>query len=152
MANCLSWQVLTDRLRTIRQGVVAFRLGDGRGPAGTRRRGRAMTCGGRLIPMVAARILAFLGGFVLVLLPLRSAVRTFVLPRGVNDSLTRMVVLSVMRLFLLVASPKRTFAFRDRVMALFAPVALLCLPVVWVVVVTCGYVGMFWAAEAGDAA
>jgi hypothetical protein len=102
--------------------------------------------------MVAARILAFLGGFVLVLLPLRSAVRTFVLPRGVNDSLTRMVVLSVMRLFLLVASPKRTFAFRDRVMALFAPVALLCLPVVWVVVVTCGYVGMFWAAEAGDAA
>jgi hypothetical protein len=101
--------------------------------------------------MVILRILAFAVGASLVILTLRSAVRTFVLPRSVNDSLTRKVFALVFRVFLLLAPPTMAFERRDRVMSVYAPVALLSLPVVWVTIVMCGYTGMFWAAGEDNA-
>jgi prepilin signal peptidase PulO-like enzyme (type II secretory pathway) len=95
--------------------------------------------------------LAFVSGAALVILILRSALRTFVLPRSVNDRLTRLVFRVVKKGFLFIAPPIRSYEFRDSVMALFAPVALLSLPIVWVTTVSMGYMAMFWALGAGDA-
>ncbi len=100
--------------------------------------------------MAVAHALACMAGVALVILTLRSSVRTFVLPRSVNDSLTRAVFRVVHRLFLVLAPPSRPYEYRDRIMAGFAPVALLSLPVVWTALVTTGYACMFWAAGAGD--
>jgi hypothetical protein len=101
--------------------------------------------------MIVWHVLAFVVGASLVILTLRSAVRTFVLPRSVNDSLTRKVFAAVSRVFLFFAPPTMAFERRDRIMALFAPVGLLSLPVVWVTIVMCGYTGMFWAAGEDNA-
>ncbi len=101
--------------------------------------------------MAVAHVGAFVVGMALVILTLRSSIRTFVLPRSINDSLTRAVFRAIHRLFLLFAPPARAYEERDRIMALFAPVALLSLPVVWIAIVTTGYAGMFWASGARDA-
>ena len=61
-------------------------------------------------------------------------VRTFVLPRGAPvlfTSLTFRAVRSVLRIF---ARPSRGYEARDRVMALYAPLALIAFPVVCLVV------------------
>jgi hypothetical protein len=82
-------------------------------------------------------------GLVLVGVVVDSAVRTFVLPRGSIVFLTRLVWLTVRRAFDLVARPCKTYEGRDRVMALYAPLCLLILPVVWLVMVIVAYMLMF---------
>ena len=78
---------------------------------------------------------------------LDAAVRTFVVPRGAVvlftvDDLPR----ASSWFFELFASPRRTYEARDRVMALYAPIALLALPFVSILVVfgafTCIFVGL----------
>jgi hypothetical protein len=72
-------------------------------------------------------------------------VRTFVVPRGTTSSLTRAVFLSSRRLFETVARPSRSYRARDRVMALYAPITLLVLPLVWLALLMVAFAGMFWA-------
>jgi hypothetical protein len=91
------------------------------------------------------RLLAFVAGFILVIITLRSALRTFVLPRAAPDSLTRAVFLALRRLFDLRVRKARTYAERDRVMALYAPIGLLILLPVWLALVLIGFAAMFWA-------
>lgn len=95
--------------------------------------------------MAFLHILAFLGGLTLVVGTLRSAVRTFVVPRSINDRVTRTVFQVSRWLFGLRLRFARTYAARDGVMAFYAPVTLLCLPLVWVAVVAVGYTLMYWA-------
>ncbi len=95
--------------------------------------------------IVMARLLLFVLGAVTVAGTLLSAIRTFVLPRSANDRLTRVVFRTMRRLFDLRLRGTRTYADRDRAMALYAPLSLLSLPPVWLTLVLIGYMGMFWA-------
>jgi len=87
----------------------------------------------------------FLLGSYLVVMTLSAAVLTFVLPRSANVRLTRWIVRSLYLPFRWRANRSRTYEDRDRVMALFGPLMLLAQPVVWVVIVLLGYMGMYWA-------
>jgi hypothetical protein len=82
-------------------------------------------------------------GALLVLLMLDSAVRTFVLPRGVTVLYSRIVFILIGRVFRLVASRARTYEGRDRVMAMYGPFALVTLPATWLLFVVGGYMLMF---------
>ena len=95
--------------------------------------------------MIVVRIVAAVAGILLVLVSLRSAVRTFVLPRSARDPVTRVVFFVVRSVFDARLRWTREFAVRDRVMALFAPVATLGLVVAWGLLIGVGYAGMFWA-------
>jgi hypothetical protein len=89
-------------------------------------------------------MLIFAAGIVLVIGTLISAVRTFVLPRSAQDALTGLVFHIIRRCFntLLRSSNYET---RDRVMAFYAPLSLLLLLPTWLILITLGYMMMFWA-------
>lgn len=106
----------------------------------------------RLRTVIVLRILVFAAGAAVVVWALLGAIRTVVVPRGVTSALTRVVFRGWRRVFGLLVRPDQTFEHRDRVMALFAPIALVSLPVAWVVVVIVGFMGMFWGVGAGDLA
>jgi len=91
------------------------------------------------------RALALAVGLALVAAALRSAIRTFVLPRGVPDPLPRAVFLAVRALFDLRTRRARDYAERDRLMAMFAPVSLLLLVAVYIFLAILGYTALFWA-------
>ncbi len=95
--------------------------------------------------LVLLRILAFILGLSLVLYTLKSAIRSFVLPRSAPDHLSRAVFVSVRLLFNFRVNRLHTYAERDQVLALYAPVSLLLLPIAWLSLILIGYVGMFWA-------
>ncbi len=97
-----------------------------------------------------SRIIAFGLGFWLVVWTLSAAIRSFVLPRSENVFLTRLVSIIIFRLFQLRLRWTKTYANRDRVMALFSPVTLLTLPVVWLACILIGYMMMFWAMGSGS--
>ncbi len=84
-------------------------------------------------------------GALLVARTIMSGVRTFVVPRGDNDGLTRVSFRVMRNVFLLVARPSRPYEFRHRVMAYYGPVALVLLPVWWLVLVLTGFAAIFWA-------
>ncbi len=94
--------------------------------------------------MEFAQALAFLIGLAIVVATLYSAIETFVLPRSASDKLTRAVFLTLRFLFDLRAKRARSYEERDQIMALYAPIALLILPPVWLILVLTGYMGMFY--------
>jgi fumarate reductase subunit D len=96
-------------------------------------------------PEVLTRVGVALAGIAVVLLAVRSAIRTFVLPRPARDGLLAFVFVNVRKVFNLVAGPTRPYAVRDRRLAWFAPVGLLLFPVVEVVVIIAGYTLIYWA-------
>ena len=99
--------------------------------------------------LILLRILIFLSGAALTATTILSAVQTFVLPRSAPDPIARFVFRSLRRLFDLAASRASTYAGQDRVMAFFAPVALLALVPTWLALICAGFAGMFWALDAG---
>lgn len=100
--------------------------------------------------MLALRIVAFVAGAALTVAVLDSAVRTFVLPRGVISTLTRMVFRTSRKVFETFAKPTRSYEARDRVMALYAPLTLVLLPGVWIGLVLVGFTGVFWGLLGGS--
>ncbi len=98
-----------------------------------------------LMVMIPLRVLLFALGAALVILTLRAAIRQFVLPRSAPDGLTRNTFFVMRTLFDLRLHKAVTYEDRDRVMAMYAPVTLLMLPVVWLSLVLVGYAAMFWA-------
>jgi hypothetical protein len=90
-------------------------------------------------------ILLFLAGLLLVVVTLNGAVRTLVLPRGETVLSTALIFTLTRLLFRPWTSSARDYAERDRVMALYAPITLLLLPIFWLVWVLVGYTAMFWA-------
>jgi hypothetical protein len=95
------------------------------------------------------RVLIFIAGLWVVLFTLSSAVRAFVLPRNDNVWLTRTVARVIGWLFRLRVRVTNavTYEQKDRIMAMYAPVTLLSLPVVWLVLVMLGYTLMYYAAS-----
>ncbi len=96
--------------------------------------------------MFLLRGLAFLLGLALAVATALSAVKTVVLPRGVPDQLTRTVFLAVRYVFDLLLRWATGYSQRDRIMAFYAPIALLTLLPAWLTLMLIGFTGMFWAA------
>src|SRR4051812_47264738 len=98
---------------------------------------------------VVRDVALLLGGSILVAIALDSAIRTFVLPRGVVVTLTRFVTVVFRRIFDLRLRFAKTYESRDRAMALYGPFALFALVTVWIVFVVGGFMLIFLAIE-GD--
>ncbi len=98
----------------------------------------------KLVGFVIRSIVFVLGAF-LVVVTVFSAIQTFVLPRGISDPLTRLVFRSIRFVFDLFLKRAQSYAKKDQIMALFAPIGLLALLPTWLLLVTLGYTAMFWA-------
>jgi hypothetical protein len=97
--------------------------------------------------LALVEVLLIVGGILAVAVVLDAAVRTFVVPRGTVVLFTVVVFRTTRRFFALFASPRRGYEARDRVMAMYAPIALLALPLVSMIVVFGAYMCIFSALE-----
>lgn len=95
--------------------------------------------------VTVARVLAFLAGAWLVLATLASAVKTVIVPRAEPATLARIVFVTLRRPFDFRVRRARTWEEADRIMARFAPFALVTLPGVWVALVLVGFAAIYWA-------
>lgn len=102
----------------------------------------------RTVPLLS--VIAFLVGAFLVLSTGLSAVRTFVLPRGQAVFLTRLTFHVVRWFFDVRVRFASTYEERDAIMALFAPLAILSMPLVWLIIIIFSYTAMFWAIGSGS--
>jgi len=93
----------------------------------------------------ALAVLLVVVGVALVVAVFDSALRTFVLPRGESNPLTRGTFVALRWVFNRLAGESRTYETRDRVMALYGPLSLFVLVLVWVVLVFTGYTLIFRA-------
>lgn len=91
------------------------------------------------------RLLIFLLGLAIVARAVFSAIQTFVLPRGANDRLSRLVFELIFRLFRVLLRKTRTYEQRDRIMAFFAPVSLLALIPIYLLLIFIGFAAMYWS-------
>lgn len=93
------------------------------------------------------RISMFILGAGLVLYTINSALRSFILPRADRSFLTT----NVMRLIYLILSfgfkPKTPFSKKDYMLAMHPPYSMFILPIVWLILITIGYTGMYWALD-----
>lgn len=96
--------------------------------------------------MIVGRTAVFLSGLFIIGSTLIGAIKTFILPRGVNVWLTR-VVFQVIGLFFRLRVRRASYAERDRIMAFFPPLALFLMPMILLVLILLGYVLLFWALE-----
>lgn len=95
--------------------------------------------------MIAIQILVFVAGLAGTIRVVASAIRTFVVPRGDNDRLSRISFRAIRKLFDLLARPSRPYEVRDRIMAYYGPVALMALPAIWLILLATSFAAMFWA-------
>lgn len=89
---------------------------------------------------------AVVGGLA-VLVVADAAVRTFVVPRGEPVLFTYLVFRAVRAALAVFAPPRRGYERRDRVMALYAPIALVAFPGVSLVVLFAAFTGTFYAVD-----
>jgi hypothetical protein len=94
---------------------------------------------------IVARIALFAFGAYTAAVVVMSALRTFALPRSANVWLTRMTFRMIRNLFDLRLKRARSYETRDQIMALYAPVSLFVLPMIWLGLVIFGFTLMFWA-------
>jgi hypothetical protein len=92
----------------------------------------------------AVVVVAGVAGVVLVAATVLSAAQTLAVPRGTPVMITRWVFVTVGSLFDVV-SARSDYRARDRLMALYAPLALLSLPFVWLTLVLASFTLLFWA-------
>lgn len=100
--------------------------------------------------LLAARIVAFALGAALVLGTLRSVILTFVLPRNTRDKTTWTLFRLLGRVVGVLVGLARSYERRDAIMAMYAPVGLLLLPIVWLALLLAGFSAMFWALGAAS--
>lgn len=89
------------------------------------------------------RIVAGLAGTVLLAATLLNAVKTFVLPRSAPSRLIALVFGAVAAVLDTLTRRRATYAERDRILAYHAPIALLLVPIVWVVLIIAAYTLLF---------
>ena len=95
--------------------------------------------------MTALHVVVALIGVLIVARTVLSAVRTFVVPRGDNDPLTRLAFRTIRKVFDLLAPPSRPYEYRDRIMAYYGPIALVMLPAWWLALLVLGFAAIFWS-------
>ncbi|HEX8327511.1 MAG TPA: hypothetical protein VF629_08220 [Hymenobacter sp.] len=100
--------------------------------------------------LLALRIFTGFGGVILVITTLSAAIRSFVLPRNEVVRLNVRVFVAIRLLFDTAAKMANSYERRDRIMAHYAPVALVALPVVWEALVGLGYTSIYWALGEGN--
>ncbi len=94
---------------------------------------------------IVGRIVVFVVGAGVVVATVGSAVRTVILPRGIQAKLATAVFLTTRVLFRVRVGRAPTYERRDRVMAGYGPVSLLTLALVWQLLVGVAYTAMFWS-------
>jgi hypothetical protein len=94
--------------------------------------------------VIVGQVAAVVAGVALVLWTLGSAVKTVVVPRAMVTIVTRVHFVALRKVFNVFARPSQSFETRDRVMAMYAPLALVTLPGTWVVMVAAGFTSIFW--------
>lgn len=99
--------------------------------------------------MLALQVLAVVAGIAVVVATGLSALKTVVLPRAAGTFVTRAVFVLVRRV-IYAAIGRRSFAVRDRVLAYYAPIALILLPGVWVALVMAGFTLIGWGTGMGS--
>jgi len=97
------------------------------------------------IVAAAARVVVGLLGALLAGGAVRSAVRTLVLPRAVQDSVSRILFRTLRAVYDLRLRHLSDYGSRDRLMAAFAPLGLLLMLPLWLAIVLLGFGGLFWA-------
>ena len=86
----------------------------------------------------------------LVITTLSAAIRSFILPRNEVVRMNVWVFTCIRVVFDAAARLANSYERRDRIMAHYAPVGLVALPVVWEALVSLGYTCMFWALGEGN--
>ena len=94
-----------------------------------------------------AQVFAIVAGVTLVVWTLISAVRTVVVPRALIPILTRFHFVALRKVFSRFTRPSRSFESRDAALSLYAPVALVTLPGLWVLMVLTGFTSIFWGTD-----
>ena len=94
--------------------------------------------------LLLLRACVFLLGLFVVVYVFISALKTFVLPRSAPDFLVRHIFRFLRVLFNMRLRFSPSYARRDAIMAVYAPLSLLTLPVAWLFCVLVGYMAMFW--------
>ena len=104
----------------------------------------------RLVAVEAVRILAAVVGGLAVVWALLEAVRAFVIPRGIQLR-SRVVFYWVFRLLRWVVRLRGAVDREavDEIMVYGAPMAVLVLPLLWLVTTLLGFAGIFWAIDGG---
>jgi hypothetical protein len=97
-----------------------------------------------------ARVVAVTVGAVIVVATGLAALRTVVVPRAEPVWLSSIVFVNLRRVFDRLAHERRSYEDRDRVMSRYAPIALICLPITWSILVVIGFTLLFWGAVAED--
>lgn len=97
--------------------------------------------------VLVLRIVAFGLGAALALWTIDQALRSFVLPRSDRAFLTIRTFHVIYGVFRLRFTPETRFTQRDQVLAMWSPVAMFVLPLVWLALITIGYAGMYWALQ-----
>lgn len=100
--------------------------------------------------MIVLRILCGLLGIYISVLAVKSAVRTFVLPRSAQDGVARLVFNSIRWLMDLRTNRLATYEERDQWLAYFAPLALLSLLPTWLLLVDLGHALIFFGLGVTD--
>ena len=88
---------------------------------------------------------AFALGAVLVLGTVASALRTMVVPRAVASLIARSVFVGMRYLFRALTRGRRDYEAQDRIMAFYAPLSLVALPIAWLSIVLLGYTLAYWS-------
>jgi hypothetical protein len=94
--------------------------------------------------VIVAQVCALVAGTALIVWTLGSAVRTVVVPRALIPSLTRFHFVGLRKIFSLFSRPRHSFERRDAALSLYAPIALVTLPALWVGLVLIGFTSIFW--------
>ncbi|GMQ97748.1 MAG: hypothetical protein BMS9Abin17_0249 [Acidimicrobiia bacterium] len=92
-------------------------------------------------------VLSFLVGLLIVLYVMQAAVRTVILPRAANMTLSAGVFHSVAHVFRWVAARRKTYEAQDGVLAVIGPVGLLAVTASWMILLLVGFGFMFWSTE-----
>jgi hypothetical protein len=97
--------------------------------------------------VLALRILAGLVGAVMVVASIVSAVKTIVMPRASSSAITRSVFLAMRQVFRLIARGASGPEQKDRLLAGYAPIALIATLAAWLLLVLVGFTLIFWGLE-----
>ena len=94
--------------------------------------------------MIVLQVIAFAGGLAIVLMTIGSSLKTVILPRAVPTRIARLVFLWMRVIFDLRVGRSATYERRDHVYAMYGPLSLLILLLVWILFILAGYTLMFW--------
>ena len=98
-------------------------------------------------PVLAVRVVSLVLASGAIVGVVASAVRTFVVPRGLPVALSRWVFSALRWVFLRLTPTSRGFATLDHRLAFYAPTALLTLPLVWLTGVLGAYAVIYWSID-----